>query len=67
MALRRYGDRGEFWDAWDIASDYTGHALPMRWEADEEQLELGASVHAVALARPLRAEPAATLGAPTSG
>ena len=41
MALHRYGDRGEFWDAWDIASDYTGHALPMRWEAEEEQLESG--------------------------
>jgi len=41
MALRRYADRGEFWDAWDIAANYSDHALPMGWEPNAEILETG--------------------------
>jgi alpha-mannosidase len=41
LRLRRFSDRGEFWDAWDLAADYRQHALPMaeRWSA--ELVELG--------------------------
>ena len=41
MALKRYADRGEFWDAWDIAADYSDHHLPMAWEPEEETVEAG--------------------------
>ncbi len=36
LRLRRFSDRGEFWDAWDLAADYRQHALPMaeRWSAE---------------------------------
>ena len=41
MALKRYADRGEFWDAWDIAADYSDHHLPMVWEPKLETVEVG--------------------------
>jgi alpha-mannosidase len=36
MRLLRFSDRGEFWDAWDLAADYRQHPLPMaaRWSAE---------------------------------
>lgn len=37
----RYGDRGEFWDAWDLAADYRDHPLPWIWEGGPEWLEQG--------------------------
>ena len=30
LQLRRYRDRGEFWDAWDLAANYREHPLPLR-------------------------------------
>jgi len=32
LAWRRFADRGEFWDAWDIAASYRHHPLPWLWE-----------------------------------
>jgi len=32
----RWRDRGEFWDAWDIAADYRAQALPWHWQAGVE-------------------------------
>ena len=32
IALRRFRDHGEFWDAWDLAPDYREHSLPVAWE-----------------------------------
>ena len=37
----RYGDRGEFWDAWDLAENYPHHPLPWIWEGGGEWLEQG--------------------------
>jgi alpha-mannosidase len=37
----RYGDRGEFWDAWDLAENYPHHPLPWVWEGGAEWLERG--------------------------
>jgi alpha-mannosidase len=37
----RWRDRGEFWDAWDIASDYRDQPLPWSWEAGPEPLGRG--------------------------
>ncbi|MEB3157369.1 MAG: glycoside hydrolase family 38 C-terminal domain-containing protein [Cyanobacteriota bacterium] len=37
----RYGDRGEFWDAWDLAENYPHHPLPWIWEGRPEWLEQG--------------------------
>ena len=37
----RYGDRGEFWDAWDLAADYRHHPLPWIWEGGLVWLEQG--------------------------
>jgi alpha-mannosidase len=36
MRLLRFSDRGEFWDAWDLAADYRQRPLPMaaRWSAE---------------------------------
>ena len=36
MRLLRFSDRGEFWDAWDLAADYRQHPLPMaaNWSAE---------------------------------
>ncbi|MEB3271744.1 MAG: glycoside hydrolase family 38 C-terminal domain-containing protein [Synechococcus sp.] len=32
----RWRDRGEFWDAWDIAADHRTQALPWHWQAGAE-------------------------------
>ena len=37
----RYGDRGEFWDAWDLARGYGDHPLPWLWEGTPQWLERG--------------------------
>ena len=41
LAWRRWADRGEFWDAWDIAADHRAHPLPWEWEAAPRWLERG--------------------------
>jgi alpha-mannosidase len=37
----RFRDRGEFWDAWDLAADYRQHPLPWRWHGPPTWLEQG--------------------------
>ncbi|MFN7677988.1 MAG: alpha-mannosidase [Cyanobacteriota bacterium] len=37
----RYGDGGEFWDAWDVAADYADHPLPWDWEGEPQWVEQG--------------------------
>ena len=42
LALRRFRDQGEFWDAWDLAADYRNHPLPVSWDpAGYELVERG--------------------------
>ncbi|MEB3185627.1 MAG: glycoside hydrolase family 38 C-terminal domain-containing protein [Cyanobacteriota bacterium] len=41
LALRRYRDAGEFWDAWDIAAGYSDHPLPWSWQGVPVLLEQG--------------------------
>jgi alpha-mannosidase len=41
LAWRRYGDRGEFWDAWDLAADYANHPLPWLWHGEPRWCERG--------------------------
>jgi len=37
----RWADRGEFWDAWDIAADHRDHPLPWRWDGPPRWRERG--------------------------
>ena len=37
----RWADRGEFWDAWDIAANYRDHPLPLHWQPGPELAEQG--------------------------
>jgi alpha-mannosidase len=37
----RWTDRGEFWDAWDIAADHRDHPLPWRWDGPPRWRERG--------------------------
>ncbi len=41
LQLRRYRDRGEFWDAWDLAANYREHPLPLRSLGPPELRESG--------------------------
>jgi len=41
LAWCRWADRGEFWDAWDIAADYRDHPLPWTWQGPPTWLERG--------------------------
>ncbi len=41
LAWCRYADRGEFWDAWDIAADYRSHPLSWRWQGEPQWRERG--------------------------
>jgi alpha-mannosidase len=41
LAWRRWADRGEFWDAWDIAADHRAHPLPWIWQGEPRWLERG--------------------------
>jgi alpha-mannosidase len=38
---RRWRDQGEFWDAWDLPSDYRSHPLPLAWDPTPELAEQG--------------------------
>ena len=37
----RWADRGEFWDAWDIAANYRDQPLPLQWQPGPELAEQG--------------------------
>ena len=37
----RWADRGEFWDAWDLAANYRSQPLPLRWDGPPELAETG--------------------------
>ncbi len=41
LAWRRYADRGEFWDAWDIAANYPEQPLEWVWQGEPIWLEQG--------------------------
>ncbi|WP_254979592.1 glycoside hydrolase family 38 C-terminal domain-containing protein [Cyanobium sp. ATX 6A2] len=41
LAWCRYVDRGEFWDAWDIAANYRSRPLPWRWQGEPQWRERG--------------------------
>ena len=41
LQWRRYSDRGEFWDAWDLAADYRENPLPFSWSSGPELIEAG--------------------------
>ena len=41
LAWRRFGDRGEFWDAWDLASNYRQQPLDFNWQQGPEVIEAG--------------------------
>lgn len=41
LAWCRYGDRGEFWDAWDIAANYRSRPLTWRWDGEPQWRERG--------------------------
>ena len=41
LQLRRYRDRGEFWDAWDLAANYREHPLPLQSLGPPELRESG--------------------------
>ena len=51
LQLRRYGDRGEFWDAWDLAVDYPQHQLPITGDWVLELAERGPLLARVILRR----------------
>ncbi len=41
LAWCRWRDRGEFWDAWDLAADYRQHPLDWSWQGAPQWLETG--------------------------
>ena len=41
LSIRRFRDRGEFWDAWDLPADYRQHPLPVELGGELEWLERG--------------------------
>ncbi len=41
LAWCRWRDRGEFWDAWDLAADYRQHPLDWSWQGTPQWLETG--------------------------
>ncbi|MFO8238539.1 MAG: glycoside hydrolase family 38 C-terminal domain-containing protein, partial [Prochlorococcaceae cyanobacterium] len=41
LAWCRYVDRGEFWDAWDIAADYRSRPLAWCWDSEPQWRERG--------------------------
>jgi alpha-mannosidase len=41
LEWRRWTDRGEFWDAWDIAANYRDQPLPLHWHPGPELAEQG--------------------------
>lgn len=44
LLLGRWRDRGEYWDAWDLAADHRHHPLPMVQLGRPELLEQGAAM-----------------------
>ena len=58
LQLERYRDRGEFWDAWDLASDYRSQPLGVVSADSLEWLDQGPLV-APARCQPNAAGPAA--------
>ena len=51
LQFRRFRDRGEFWDAWDLAADYPQQPLPMDADWQLELLEQGPLVARIVLRR----------------
>jgi alpha-mannosidase len=41
LAWQRYRDAGEFWDAWDLTSDYAEHPLDWCWDGETQWAEQG--------------------------
>jgi len=41
LEWRRWADRGEFWDAWDIAANYRDQPLPLHWQPGPDLAEQG--------------------------
>ena len=41
LQLRRYSDRGEFWDAWDLAGNYRDHPLDLEGLSPPEVIDQG--------------------------
>jgi alpha-mannosidase len=41
LQWRRWRDRGEYWDAWDIASDHRDHPLAWHWHGEPQWIERG--------------------------
>ncbi|MFZ0409378.1 MAG: alpha-mannosidase [Cyanobium sp.] len=41
LRWQRWADRGEFWDAWDLAADHRRHPLPWDWRAAPELISAG--------------------------
>ena len=42
IQLKRFEDRGEFWDAWDLDENYREHPLPIDWDGPPVLVESGA-------------------------
>ena len=41
LRWQRWADRGEFWDAWDLAADHRHHPLPWEWQGPAELISAG--------------------------
>jgi alpha-mannosidase len=41
LRWQRWADRGEFWDAWDLAADHRRHPLPWEWHGKAELISAG--------------------------
>ncbi|MEI6030551.1 MAG: glycoside hydrolase family 38 C-terminal domain-containing protein [Synechococcaceae cyanobacterium ELA739] len=41
LRWQRWADRGEFWDAWDLAADHRRHPLPWVWQGAPELVSAG--------------------------
>ena len=41
LRWQRWADRGEFWDAWDLAADHRRHPLPWTWQGAPELVSAG--------------------------
>ena len=55
LQLERYRDRGEFWDAWDLAAGYRSHPLGVASTDDLQWLDQGPLVAHLVLRRQLGA------------
>ena len=51
LQIRRYRDRGEFWDAWDLAGDYQDQPLPITGDWRLELAEKGPLMARIVLRR----------------